>query len=41
MGLLPRAECEQLMRDLDEVKGSTTDFAVLPPVYEVIGERVG
>ncbi|MBL8757300.1 MAG: methyltransferase domain-containing protein [Phycisphaerae bacterium] len=41
MGLLPGADCEQLIRDLDEVKVSTTDFAVLPPVYEVIGERVG
>ncbi len=40
MGLLAQADCEELIRDLDEVKGSTTDFAVLPPVFEVIGENV-
>lgn len=36
MGYLERAMAEELLRDLDEVAGSQTDFIVVPPVYEIV-----
>lgn len=39
MGYLAQADCDQLIRDLDAVKASTSSFAVLPPVFEIIGEK--
>lgn len=41
MGLFAPADCEELFRDLDEVERSPTDFAVCPPVYELIAVREG
>ncbi len=40
MGLLDQSDCDQLIADLDEVRRSTSDFVVLPTVFEVVGERV-
>ncbi len=39
MGLLGAADRDELFRDLDEVRGSKTDFIQCPPVYEVIGVK--
>ncbi|MGD9688195.1 MAG: class I SAM-dependent methyltransferase [Phycisphaerales bacterium] len=39
MGYLSRADGDQVIRDLDAAKGSTSSFAVLPPVFEIIGEK--
>jgi hypothetical protein len=41
MGLFAQADCEELFRDLDEVEHSPTDFAVCPPVYELIAIKDG
>jgi SAM-dependent methyltransferase len=39
MNLLARSDLEQLLRDLDEVRHSSTDFVACPPVYELIAQR--
>ena len=39
MGLLDAADCQELLRDLDEARASDTDFIVLPPVFELIAVR--
>lgn len=39
MGFLAQADCDQLLRDLDEVGQSTTDFVVPPPVFELVAVK--
>ncbi len=39
MGRLTAGDVEELIRDLDEIKGSSTDFIVCPPVYEMIAVK--
>ncbi len=39
MGFLARADCEQLLTDLAEVRSSPTDFITLPAVYEIVGVK--
>lgn len=39
MGLLTRADVDELIRDLEEVKRSGVEFVSCPPVYEVVGEK--
>ncbi|MCA3005987.1 MAG: methyltransferase domain-containing protein [Planctomycetaceae bacterium] len=39
MGYLAQADCDQLLRDLDAVRTSATDFIVVPPVYQIIAEK--
>ncbi len=40
MGYLAQSDCDELLRDLNEIAGSTTDFVVVPPVYEVVAVKV-
>lgn len=39
MGFLNAADKEELFRDLEEIRQSTTDFVACPPVYEIIAEK--
>lgn len=39
MGRLSQADCDQLMRDLDEAGSRETEFVVCPPVYELIAVK--
>ncbi len=39
MGYLTQADQDQLFLDMDEVRGSETDFMMLPPVFEIIAEK--
>lgn len=39
MGLITQADCDELLRDLDDVARSTSDFIVCPPVYELIAVK--
>ena len=38
-GFLRQTDCDELLRDLDEVGQSNTDFVCCPPVYEIIAEK--
>jgi ubiquinone/menaquinone biosynthesis C-methylase UbiE len=40
MGYLTQADQDELLRDLDEISASETDFLVCPPVYEIVAEKV-
>lgn len=40
MGLLAQVELDQLLRDLDDVRQSSFDFVMCPPVFEVVAEKV-
>lgn len=39
MGLITQEDCDELLRDLDAVARSTSDFIVCPPVYELIAVK--
>lgn len=39
MGLITQEDCDELLRDLDEVARSPSDFIVCPPVYELIAVK--
>lgn len=39
MGLLSRGDVEELIRDLDEIRSSGTDFVSCPPVYEIVSAK--
>lgn len=39
MGRVTQQQCDDLLRDLDTVRNSTTHFGVCPPVYEVIAVK--
>lgn len=38
-GLLAQADCDELLRDLDEIAADPTQFIQCPPVYEIIAAR--
>lgn len=40
MGYLTQADQDELFRDMDEIAASPTDFFMMPPVFEIIAERV-
>lgn len=39
MGLLAQADCDELLRDLDEIARSGTDYIVVPPVFEIVAVK--
>jgi SAM-dependent methyltransferase len=39
MGLLTRQDQDELFRDLDEARDSTSDYIVVPPVFEIIAVK--
>lgn len=39
MGLLSRADMDELFRDLEDVRASRTDFIQCPPVYEIVAVK--
>ncbi len=41
MGLLEPTDCQALIADLDAIRGSETDYIVVPPVFEIVAEKLG
>lgn len=39
MGKLSRADCDELIADLERIGSSTTDFVMVPPVFEVVAVK--
>ncbi len=41
MGYLMQSDADELLRDLAEIERSDTDYVLVPPVFEIVAEKIG